>query len=84
MFHHTHTQHSYREHIAMKKPRTKKDFLNHPFVSNIWKEGIDGWWIDLKKGYQCDETHSVHEMTIKDLAEAFLEVGKCNCKECGS
>jgi hypothetical protein len=68
----------------MKKPRTKNDFLNHPFVSDIWKEGEDGWWVDLKKGYQCDETHSIHQATIKDLAEAFLEVEPCDCDKCRS
>ena len=62
----------------MRKPKTLKDFRNHPFVDSVSVETIsgDGYFIYLKEPYFCDamELPSIHEYTLKECAEMFEHV----------
>lgn len=47
-----------------------------------WYRDSDGYWIDLKKGWQWQECHAVHEWNIRDTVMAFWDVKPCTCKDC--
>ena len=46
---------------------------NDPRVSSVWDEGHDGWWLDLKTNWICDDTETgrLHEESLQDLWECL-------------
>ena len=62
----------------MKKPRTLRALLAHPWVQG-WDDerGIDnGIWIYLKTGYWSPEMEAttIHEMTVAECCNVFSRV----------
>jgi hypothetical protein len=47
-----------------------------------WYKDSDGYWIDLKYGWQLFGTHTVHELTVKEALASFRGVHPCSCTEC--
>ena len=39
----------------------------NPLILKIWDEGSDGFWADIKPGYNFEGCSSIHAMTVKDL-----------------
>lgn len=54
----------------------------HPEKIAGWYKDSDGYWIDLKPGWQWSECHAVHEWNVKDLVESFRQVEPCDCADC--
>jgi hypothetical protein len=55
----------------------------HPEKVRGWyKEHRDGYWIDLKPGWQWQGCHSVHEWNVRDLVRSFRMVEPCDCDDC--
>lgn len=65
--------------MAKTVDRIKAD----PRVESVWDEGEDGWWAMLKKGWQWDDCHGIHERSPRALLEVLRhEVRPCNCADC--
>ena len=47
-----------------------------------WYKDSDGYWVDLKRGWQLWECHSVHEWKVRDLLASFKGVEPCDCDDC--
>ena len=50
-----------------------------------WYKDADGYWVDLKYGWQASpfsEVHSLHELTVREIKNSFRDVCPCNCLEC--
>lgn len=45
-------------------------------------EDSDGYWIELKAGYEYDGCHGIHEDTRKEARECLKCVRICTCPEC--
>ena len=54
----------------------------HPDKVAGWYKDSDGYWIDLKPGWQWQECHAVHEWNVKDAVCAFNDVKPCECDDC--
>jgi hypothetical protein len=51
-----------------------------------WYRDSDGYWFNLKAGWQASphsEVHSVHEWKVSDLKRSFRAVCPCSCEQCG-
>jgi hypothetical protein len=47
-----------------------------------WYQDSDGYWINLKLGWQWFGCHAVHEWTVKDALASFSSVEPCDCPDC--
>ena len=62
-----------------EKNKTTYKSLNkiarHPDVNEIWDEGDDGIWLDLKYPYvsPCYQVGTIHEWSCKDIKESFKQ-----------
>jgi len=57
----------------------------HPDKIEGWYKDMDGYWVDLKYGWQdspSSEVHAVHEPTVKEVVEHFKLVCPCDCLYC--
>ena len=55
---------------AKRKRRSYRELCEaHPAVREVWSEGADGMWADLKPGYCCAllEVSQCHEWTWLEL-----------------
>lgn len=59
---------------------------NDPRVKDAWDEGEDGYWVAAKFGWSFDfygdNSHTIHEWTIKDITRQFRTIRKCACADC--
>ena len=55
----------------------------HPDKIRDWYKDSDGYWINLKPGWQFWDAHCVHEWKIRDVFTSFAQVRPCECDECG-
>ena len=51
-------------------------------VNEVWNEGDDGWWAELKPGWQWWDAHYLHERTLTALKGALRDVKPCACADC--
>ncbi len=56
--------------------------LKHPDKIEDWSKDSDGYWINLRPGWQWQECHAVHEWNMKDIGASFRQVERCDCKDC--
>jgi hypothetical protein len=54
----------------------------HPDKIRDWYADQDGYWINLKPGWQWQDCHTVHEWIVKDVIESFKWIERCSCDEC--
>jgi hypothetical protein len=54
----------------------------HPEKIRGWYKDSDGYWINLKPGWQWQECHAVHEWNVKDALASFKWIERCSCDEC--
>jgi hypothetical protein len=54
----------------------------HPDKVSGWYKDQDGYWINLKRGWQFWDCHCVHEWNVKDVVRSFRQVAPCSCDEC--
>jgi hypothetical protein len=47
-----------------------------------WYKDSDGYWIDLRAGWQWQECHTVHEWNVRDAIASFRTVKPCDCGDC--
>ncbi|RLB44662.1 MAG: hypothetical protein DRH30_00860 [Deltaproteobacteria bacterium] len=65
-----------------RKARTKADINADPRIEgDVRNEGNDGWWANLKDGFQMEpnsQVHGLHEYSIKEMCEMLnLAVSPC-------
>ena len=69
-----------------KKARTRAQIEADPRVSSIhmeWEDGERHWCVYLKRGWAwCEETHQIHELTIRDAAKELDRTFPCRCHLC--
>lgn len=53
-----------------------------PRVKSAWSEGEDGYWIELRAGWNWDDCHYLHEYTIAALRRVLRTVKPCACAHC--
>lgn len=61
--------------LAAKHPDKVSGFYRDP----------DGWWLELKSGWQAEshsEVHVVHADTAREIVEDFSSVVPCACVDC--
>lgn len=55
-------------------------------VKEAWNEGEDGYWVTARPGWSFDfygdNSHTIHEWTVKDLRRQFSTIRKCECRDC--
>jgi hypothetical protein len=54
----------------------------HPDKIAGWYKDSDGYWINLRKGWQWEECHAVHEWNVRDALASFRDVKPCDCGNC--
>jgi hypothetical protein len=54
----------------------------HPDKIKGWYKDFDGYWIDLQRGWQWQECHTVHEWRVRDAVAAFKWIEPCSCDDC--
>jgi hypothetical protein len=68
------------------KPRgakTLSDLMDrHPEKIRGWYKDSDGYWINLKDGWQWQGCHGVHEWNVRDAMASFAQVEPCDCDDC--
>ena len=72
---------------VLKKPKTIKDLLEDPRVTDFSDErgSEDGIWLYLVSGLCSDpQTHAVHEDTVKEAISYLNDVKPCDCADCKS
>lgn len=50
-----------------------KQILKHKAVENLYKDN-DGYWVDLKDGYEWFGCVSIHEYTLKSIWNALKSI----------
>lgn len=54
----------------------------HPTKIDSWYKDPDGYWVELKYGWQFFETHGLHGHTVKEVLDDFRAVTPCECLSC--
>lgn len=64
-------------------PKSLNKLLSDPRVDEILDERSDdnGYWVYFKPGWinWLDETHSIHEMTAKEVLDKMKTIRPCDC-----
>ena len=71
------------EHNPGPAPRAWRQFASHPNVAEAWRDS-DGYWVVLRPGLRCGlaDSHTMHEMTVAHLREAWACQETCDCDTC--
>lgn len=66
--------------------KTLEKLKQDPRVKDAWEEGEDGYWVTARGGWSFDfygdNSHTIHEMTTRDLLRQFRTIRKCSCTDC--
>jgi hypothetical protein len=55
---------------------------NYPDKISKWYRDKSGYHINLKKGWQWRDSHTIHETTVEDALSAFYSIRRCDCNNC--